>query len=285
MFLLRPASLRESSVPASASRVSWVRSIAWTVNLSSVPSSIGFEFQPMRASARSVKSWVSTMTVPPSGTIVEVRLQRRRVHRDEHVRPVARRQDVVVGEVQLEGRDSGQRAGGRPDLGREGREGEEVVAEVGRLLGEAVTGQLHAVAGVAGDSDDDPIKLLDVLGHALGRLRLPVLASPRTASRRWSGAAPPRRPGFEMGRPGASWLRGSAAINGTESLPTCFVAVADVSRERSDRPHRPRLDRGAERLTSQASGSSAIVRRVSSSEVMNDDSLGKKDSEIRRLGR
>ena len=34
--------------------------------------------------------------------IAEVRLQRRRVHRHEHVRLVARRQDVVVGEVDLE---------------------------------------------------------------------------------------------------------------------------------------------------------------------------------------
>ena len=41
----------------------------------------------------------------------EVRLERRRVHRDEHVRPVARGEDVVVGEVHLEPGDAGQRPG------------------------------------------------------------------------------------------------------------------------------------------------------------------------------
>ena len=68
----------------------------------------------------------------------QVRLQRRRVHRDEHVRAVARRQDVVVGEVELEARDARQRAGGRADLGGEvgeasrGRCPESAVSEVKR---------------------------------------------------------------------------------------------------------------------------------------------------------
>ena len=53
--------------------------------------------------------------------VLEVRLQRGRVHRDEHVRPVAGREDVVVGEVELEAGDAGQRAGGRADLGRDSR--------------------------------------------------------------------------------------------------------------------------------------------------------------------
>ena len=47
--------------------------------------------------------------------VAEVRLQRRRVHRDEHVGPVARREDVVVGEVQLEAGDA--RAASRPARG------------------------------------------------------------------------------------------------------------------------------------------------------------------------
>ena len=42
---------------------------------------------------------------------------------------------------------------------------EQVVAERGRLLGEPVTGELHAVAGVAGEPDDHPVELLDLLGH------------------------------------------------------------------------------------------------------------------------
>ena len=97
--------------------------------------------------------------------VLEVRLQRRRVHRHEHVGLVARREDVVVGEVHLEAGDAGQRAGRRADLGGEVREGGEVVADERRLGREAVAGQLHTVAGIAGEPDDDVIELLDWLGH------------------------------------------------------------------------------------------------------------------------
>ena len=52
------------------------------------------------------------------GQVAEVGAQRGRVHRDQHVGGVARREDVVVGEVDLERRDAGQRAlrapGSRP---------------------------------------------------------------------------------------------------------------------------------------------------------------------------
>ena len=68
--------------------------------------------------------------------VVEVRLQRRRVHRHEHVRLVARREDVVVGEVDLEAGDARQRAGGRADLGGEVGQRREVVAERRRLVRE-----------------------------------------------------------------------------------------------------------------------------------------------------
>jgi hypothetical protein len=71
----------------------------------------------------------------------------------------------VVGEVQLEGRHTGQRARRGPDLGRKIGEGRQVVAEGGRLRRETVTGQLHAVTGVAGEADDHPLQLLDLLGH------------------------------------------------------------------------------------------------------------------------
>ena len=67
MFFDRPASLRDKPLPASASNVSWVRSKAWTWNWSSEPSSIGDLSHPTRASARDVKSWVSTMTVAFAG--------------------------------------------------------------------------------------------------------------------------------------------------------------------------------------------------------------------------
>ena len=116
---------------------------------------------------------------PTAREVAQVRLQRGRVHRDEHVRRVARRQDVVVGEVNLEPGDARQRAGRCPDLSREIREGREVVPEHGGLARKAPARQLHAVAGVAREADDDAVDLLDrlgLLGHrrrysALSRLR------------------------------------------------------------------------------------------------------------------
>ena len=101
------------------------------------------------------------------GQVGQVRLERGRVHRDQHVGGVARGEDVVVGEVHLERRDAGQRALGRADLGGEVRQRHQVVAERRRLLGEPVSGQLHPVAGVAREPDDDPIDLLDLLGHVV----------------------------------------------------------------------------------------------------------------------
>ena len=98
--------------------------------------------------------------------VAEVGAQRRRVHRDEHVGGVARGEDVVVGEVDLERRDARQGALGRADLGGEVGQRHQVVAEGRGLLGEAVAGELHAVAGVAGEPDDDAIQLLDLLGRS-----------------------------------------------------------------------------------------------------------------------
>ena len=109
------------------------------------------------------------------GRSCEVRLQRRRVHRHEHVRLVARREDVVVGEVHLEAGDAGQRAGRGADLGREVRQRREVVAHHRRLAREPVARQLHAVAGIAGEPDDHTIELLDRLGAHWPRLRIRLL--------------------------------------------------------------------------------------------------------------
>ena len=78
------------------------------------------------------------MTLPPVGTSATLALKRRRVHRHEHVRGVAGREDVVVGDVDLERRDPGEGAGGCPDLGREVGQRREVVAEDGALVGESV---------------------------------------------------------------------------------------------------------------------------------------------------
>jgi len=108
--------------------------------------------------------------------VAEVRLQRRGVHCHEHVRRVARRQDVVVGEVDLEAGDARQRARGSPDLSGEIRKGREVVPEHGGLAGEAPAGQLHAVAGVAREADDDAVDLLDRLGLFGHRRRYSALS-------------------------------------------------------------------------------------------------------------
>ena len=114
--------------------------------------------------------------IRPLPHVAEVRLQGGRVHRDQHVGRITRSEDVVVGEVDLEGRHPGQRALRRPDLRGEVRERRQVVAERRRLLGEPVTGQLHAVPGVARQPDDHPVELLHLLGHAL-RLLSPDLTT------------------------------------------------------------------------------------------------------------
>ena len=102
---------------------------------------------------------------PTFRQVLDVRLECRGVHRDEHVRGVTRRQDVVVCKVELEARDARQRAGRRPDLGREVRQRRDVVPEQRRLGGELRAGELHAVARIAREADDDLGELLDRLGH------------------------------------------------------------------------------------------------------------------------
>ena len=96
----------------------------------------------------------------------DVRLERGGVHRDEHVGTVARRQDVVVGEVQLERRHTGQRALWCADLGGEVGLRGEVVAERRRFGREPVTGELHTVTGVAGEADHDAIQLAGLSAHS-----------------------------------------------------------------------------------------------------------------------
>ena len=63
-------------------------------------------------------------------------------------------------DVDLERRDPSDGPGWRPDLGREVRHGREVVAEEGAHIGEPVPGELHAVAGVAGEADHDAVEHL-----------------------------------------------------------------------------------------------------------------------------
>src|SRR5262249_33969331 len=110
--------------------------------------------------------------------VVDVYLQRRRIHRDEDARLVAGGENVVVRKVDLEPGDTGQRAGGSADLGGEVGERREVVPEHGRLAREAVARQLHPVAGVPGEPDHDPIEGLDGLRSS----HLPGIAD---AAARW----------------------------------------------------------------------------------------------------
>ena len=90
--------------------------------------------------------------------VVDVRLERGRVHRHEQVGDVAGSEDVEVGEVDLERGDAGDGARGRRiSAGKFGQRGE-VVAEDGADVGDPVTDELHAVAGVAGEADHDPVE-------------------------------------------------------------------------------------------------------------------------------
>ena len=95
----------------------------------------------------------------------QVRLERRRIHRDQEIGSISWGEDVVVREMDLEGRDAGEGSLGSPDLGREVRQGRQVIAEQSTLLGEPVAGELHPVAGVARDPDYRPVDLADFLGQ------------------------------------------------------------------------------------------------------------------------
>ena len=92
----------------------------------------------------------------PAGLQVgDVHLEGRRVHRDQHVRRIARGLDRGGAEIDLEGGDSEGRALRRSDLGWEIGEGGEVVPGQSGRERELAAGELHAVAAVAGESDDD----------------------------------------------------------------------------------------------------------------------------------
>ena len=80
-----------------------------------------------------------------AGQVGQVRLERGRVHRDEHVGCVAWGEHVVVGEVQLEAGDAGQGPLGSADLRGEVRQRRQVVAVHRRPGREPVAGKLHAI--------------------------------------------------------------------------------------------------------------------------------------------
>ena len=161
----------------------------------------------------------------------DVGLERRRVHRDEDVGLVARRVDVVRAEADLEAGDAGQGARRSADLGREVGQRADVVAEDGGGAGELRAGQLHAVAGVAGEPDRDPIELLELgvvraglCGHSVVIRPLPCASAggvvgvgsgaPRGTPRRGTSGCPgagPRRGGGPRRRAAARSGSGRSA--------------------------------------------------------------------------
>ena len=66
----------------------------------------------------------------------------------------------MVGDVHLERRHPGDGARRRADLRREVGHRREVVAEHGAHVREAITGELHAVTGIAGEPDHDLVEAL-----------------------------------------------------------------------------------------------------------------------------
>ena len=97
----------------------------------------------------------------------DVGFQRGGVHRDQDVRVIARRQDVAAGELDLERADPVEGPGRGPDLRREVRQRGQVVAEDSGGAGEPVAGELHPIARITGEPDDDVLLLLHGLGHPM----------------------------------------------------------------------------------------------------------------------
>src|SRR5207302_2393997 len=100
--------------------------------------------------------------------VAEVGAQRRGVHRHQHVDVVARGEDFLTREVELERADAGERAGRSANLGREVGQRADVVAGESRLGGELHAGELHAVARVAREANDYRLSFFDLFR----RLRL-----------------------------------------------------------------------------------------------------------------
>ncbi len=83
-----------------------------------------------------------------------VHFQRRRIHGDQHVDGIARRVDLIRGEVQLKAADTGDRPRRGANFRRIVGERGNIIAVERRGIGELAAGDLHAVAGVARETDD-----------------------------------------------------------------------------------------------------------------------------------
>src|SRR5262249_15812924 len=97
--------------------------------------------------------------------ILQVDLQRGRIHRHQHRGLVARSENPLTGKIQLKATDAGQGPRRGANLRWKIGQGRDVVARHRGLGGELHAGQLHAVAGVAGETDYK-------LGAALDRFML-----------------------------------------------------------------------------------------------------------------
>ena len=151
----------------------------------------------------------------------QVGLKRGGVHRHENLRGVAGRVDVVVGDPHLEGRHPRQGAGGRADLGRKLGQGRQVVAHQGRGIRELGPGQLHAVAAIPRETDDDIRQLLRrCVGHG-----------------RWTGwGGKNGHPRWALSRAAARWVHGRKRPAGAENFSKRHVPPGFRRGERRDGP-------------------------------------------------
>ena len=86
--------------------------------------------------------------------LIDVHLERRRVHRDQHIGLVACGFDRGRAEIDLEGRNSERRTLRGADFGRKVGEGRKIVSRERGRKRELTAGQLHPVAAVAGKPND-----------------------------------------------------------------------------------------------------------------------------------
>ena len=92
---------------------------------------------------------------PAGAEVRQVGAKGGRVHRDEDVEGVPRSGDLARTEVDLERGNPEQGAGGGADLGREVGKRREIVSVDGGGVGELKPRELHPVARVAREADDD----------------------------------------------------------------------------------------------------------------------------------
>ncbi len=163
----------------------------------------------------------------------QVGLERRGVHGHEDVGGVARRDDVVVGDVHLEGRDTGDGARRRPDLRRVVRHGRQVVAEHRADVGEAVAGELHAVAGVAGEPDDDFFQAFGLERSGLGCRGHASLTS--LCGLLWEMVVVSSVPRARAG-PGMRAHRRARCHSKASNAPSAFRSAASIRRRSRARP-------------------------------------------------